>query len=144
VAHLKALQRGQPWVNEDGTPTDTFAELIEDAIQEINSMTANTQLFNVMPTDTSIVTAYTDPTSDKGGQGTVISKFSASGTGTYNVYLGLTFVSSNLIISGEAATNDGLAPSSLIDQLIPPGHSIFIQASAANAIVFLASGNDRR
>ena len=106
-------------------------------------MTTNAKLFNIRPDTTDAVAQYISPTSSQGARGTIITKFSATGTGTYNVYIGTVADADTLVISGEAATTDGTAPNTLIDQLVMPGDSIFLEPSDADAIVFYASGTER-
>jgi len=141
---LSPLQRGEAWLKEDLTPTDRLAETLEEIIREINDMTTNAKLFNIRPSGTGAVAQYTSPTAAQGGRGTVITKFSATGTGTYNVYIGDVADVTTLVINAEAATTDGTAPNTLIDQLVMPGDSIFLEPSAVDAIVFYASGTERR
>jgi len=139
---LNELQRNHKWINEDGTPTDAFAEVIEDLIQEFENMKTNTQLFNIRPAGTSPVAQYTAPEQTQGSRGTVVTKFSARGTGTYNVYVGAAASVSTLIMSSVALVADGTTPSTLIDQLVLAGESIWLEPSAGDAIVFLGSGTE--
>jgi hypothetical protein len=144
---LNFMQRGERWLKEDGTPTDRFAELIEELIREVGSMTTNAKLIATRPVDAAITKVYTSPTSQEGGRGTIITQFSATdplGAEVYDVYIGSVADSTTKVIEGETAPANGIAPSSLINQLVMPGDSIFVQAGAGNTIVFYASGTERR
>lgn len=144
---ITPLQRGEKWIKEDGTPTDRFAEVIERVIQEIETMTANAKLFSIRPDSTDAVAVYTAPQSNQGSRGTSITKFSATdpnGSATYSVYIGTVADATTKIINAEVAPADGVAPNTLIDQLIMPGDSIWVEPSAADTIVFYGSGIDRR
>ena len=56
---LNFMQRGERWLKEDGTPTDRFAELIEELIREVGSMTTNAKLIAIRPVDAAITKVYT-------------------------------------------------------------------------------------
>jgi len=141
------MQRDKAWLNKDLTPTQEFAELIEDLIQEFLDMATNAQLISVRPTTTSATAQYTAPTSAQGGRGSTITQFMATdpaGAATYSVYIGATATASTKIISSRTAAIDGDSPTSIINQLVKPGESIFLEASSANVIVFYVSGTERR
>lgn len=144
---INPLQRSDTWVDKEGKPTDRLAETLEDIIRELNDMTTNAQLFSIRPDSTSAVAQYTVDTSSQGSRGTIVTKFTAmdpAGLATYNVYIGTSATDSTKVINGETATTNGVAPITLIDQLIKPGDSIFLEPSAGNTIVFYASGTERR
>lgn len=142
-----ALNRAEAWVEKNGKPTARFAQAIEDLIKEMEEMTVNKQLFLTRPANTSVTSVYTAPTAAQGGRGTVIKQFSATdpaSAATYSVYVGLTGVAATRIIDDETATNEGTRGLALIDLLVSPGESIFIEASAADTIVMSCSGIERR
>ena len=144
---LNKILRSQAWVNKDGTPTQEFAELIDDLIQEFADMATNAQLISVSPSDTSATAQYTAPASKDGGRGTIITQFMATepaGLATYSVYIGSSATDSTKVISSRTAAIDGDSPPSIINQLVKPGDSIFLEASAGNTIVFYVSGTERR
>jgi hypothetical protein len=145
VRPIKPLQRQEVWIEEDGSPTDKFAEVIEQLIKEINNMTTNVQLFRVNPSSTSPSAGgeYTAKTMTKGGRGTVIKQFIATGTtGTYDVYIGDAASAANKVISAGVPTVGGGTATALIDTLIAPGETIWVVPSSASAIVFIASGTE--
>jgi hypothetical protein len=145
VRPIKPLQRQEVWIEEDGSPTDKFAEVIEQLIKEINNMTTNVQLFRVNPSSTSPSAGgeYTAKTMAKGGRGTVIRQFIATGTtGTYDVYIGDAASAANKVISAGVPTVGGGTATALIDALIAPGETIWVVPSSASAIVFIASGTE--
>lgn len=140
------MQRAKAWLNKDLTPTQEFAELIEDLIQEFLDMATNALLFSTRPSGTSPTSVYTAVSANQGGRGTTITQFMATepaGTATYSVYIGTSATASNKIISSRTADIDGDTPTSIINQLIKPGDSVFVEASAGNTIVFYASGTER-
>ena len=144
---LNKIQRDKAWLNKDLTPTQEFAELIEDLIQEFLDMATNAQLISVRPSTTGITSVYTSPASNNGGRGTTITQFMATepaGTATYSVFIGSSATDSTKVISSRTAAADGDSPPSIINQLVKPGESIFVQASAIDKIVFYASGTERR
>ena len=144
---LNKMQRDKAWFNKNLTPTQEFAELIDDLIQEFADMATNAQLISVRPSDTSATVQYTAPDSTQGGRGTTITQFMATepaGTATYSVYIGTSATDSTKVISSRTAAIDGDSPTSIINQLVKPGDSIFLQASAGNTIVFYVSGTERR
>jgi len=143
----RELQRGEAWVNKDGTPTDRLAAVIEELIKESNEMTTNAKLALTRPSVTTPVNVYTSPLSNQGGSGTVITQFMATdpaGAATYSVYIGTSTTSSNKVIASRTAAINGDSPSSIIDALIMPGDSLFVEASAMDVIVFNISGIERR
>ncbi len=75
---LNKIQRGKAWLNKDLTPTQEFAELIEDLIQEFLDMATNAQLISVRPSNTSANSVYTALSSNNGGRGTTITQFMAT------------------------------------------------------------------
>ncbi len=144
---LNKIQRDKAWLNKDGTPTQEFAELIDDLLQEFADMATNAQLISVRPSDTSATAQYTAPESTQGGRGTTITQFMATepaGSATYSVYIGTSATDLTKVISSRTAAIDGDSPPSIINQLVKPGESIFLQASAGNKIVFYVSGTERR
>ncbi len=144
---LNKIQRDKAWLNKDGTPTQEFAELIDDLLQEFADMATNAQLISVRPSDTSATAQYTAPESTQGGRGTTITQFMATepaGSATYSVYIGTSATDSTKVISSRTAAIDGDSPPSIINQLVKPGESIFLEASAGNKIVFYVSGTERR
>ena len=144
---LNKIQRDKAWLNKNLTPTQEFAELIEDLIQEFLDMATNAQLISTRPSSTAITSVYTALAANNGGRGTTITQFMATdpaGTATYSVYIGSAATASNKVISSRTADIDGDSPPSIINQLVKPGESIFVEASAGNTIVFYASGTERR
>ena len=144
---LNKIQRNKAWFNKDLTPTQEFAELIDDLIQEFADMATNAQLISVRPSYTSATGQYTALASNNGGRGTTITQFMATdpaGTATYSVYIGTSATASTKVISSRTAGIDGDSPPSIINQLVKPGDSIFLEASAGNTIVFYVSGTERR
>ncbi len=144
---LNKIQRDKAWINKDGTPTQEFAELIDDLLQEFADMATNAQLISVRPSDTSATAQYTAPDSTQGGRGATITQFMATepaGSATYSVYIGTSATDSTKVISSRTADIDGDSPPSIINQLVKPGESIFLEASAGNKIVFYVSGTERR
>lgn len=144
---INPLQRNELWIDKEGMPTDRLAETLEDIINELNDMTTNAQLFSIRPDSTSAVDQYKADEASQGGRGTIVTKFTATdpaGAATYNVFIGTSATDSTKVINGATATIDGVAPTTLIDQLIKPGDSIFLQPSALDTIVFYASGTERR
>jgi len=144
---LNKIQRDKAWLNKDLTPTQEFAELIEDLIQEFLDMATNAQLISTRPSTTSITSVYTALAANNGGRGTTITQFMATepaGIATYSVFIGSSATDSTKVISSRAAAADGDSPPSIINQLVKPGESIFVQASAIDKIVFYASGTERR
>ena len=144
---LDKIQRDKAWLNKDGTPTQEFAELIDDLLQEFADMATNAQLISVRPSDTSATAQYTAPESTQGGRGTTITQFMATepaGSATYSVYIGTSATDSTKVISSRTAAIDGDSPPSIINQLVKPGESIFLEASSGNKIVFYVSGTERR
>jgi len=138
---LNKIQRDKAWLNKDGTPTQEFAELIDDLLQEFADMATNAQLISVRPSQ------YTALGSTQGGRGTTITQFMATepaGSATYSVYIGTSATDSTKVISSRTADIDGDSPPSIINQLVKPGESIFLEASAGNTIVFYVSGTERR
>ena len=61
------LNRGEPWLNPDGTPTVEFAEAIDDLIRESNEMTTNAKLAQTRPNVLTAVAIYTADTSKQSG-----------------------------------------------------------------------------
>ena len=144
---LNKIQRDKAWLNKDGTPTQEFAELIDDLLQEFADMATNAQLISVRPSDTSATAQYTALNSNQGGRGTTITQFMATepaGSATYSVYIGTSATDLTKVISSRTAAIDGDSPPSIINQLVKPGESIFLEASAGNKIVFYVSGTERR
>jgi len=144
---LNKIQRDKAWLNKDLTPTQEFAELIEDLIQEFLDMATNAQLISTRPNTTGITSVYTALAANNGGRGTTITQFMATepaGAATYSVYIGSSATDSTKVISSRTAAADGDSPPSIINQLVKPGESIFVKASAGNTIVFYASGTERR
>jgi len=141
---LNYLQRSERWLNSDGTPTNRFAEVIEELTKEILEMTTNAFLFRERPSGTSPVNVYTAPTSkNTGGRGTVITQFVAGGSSDYSVYIG-TVADLDTLILTSTATLDGDCPMCLINQIVKPGDSIWVEAAVGNNTVFYASGIERR
>lgn len=140
---LNPLQRSDRWIDEEGKPTDRLAEVIENIISELNDMTTNAQLFSTTLSATDKVSVYDADASKDGSRGTIITKFTATGTTAYSVFIG-TAAANVEVMTSQTATADGVAPVTLIDQLIKPGDSIFIQPATTTAIVFYASGTERR
>lgn len=142
---LNLLQREEIWINSGGTPTDAFAEVIEDIVKELSEMTPNIQLFKIAPASSSpsVDGEYTSDTTVNKGRGTVITQFVAIGTGTFDVYIGDAATVPNQIISGGAASAVGVSVEALVNQLINPGESVWVVPSVASAIVFMASGTQR-
>ena len=144
---LNKILRSQAWVNKDGTPTQEFAEIIDDLIQEFADMATNAQLISARPSSTAITSVYTALAANNGGRGTTITQFMATepaGTATYSVFIGSSATDSTKVISSRTAAADGDSPPSIINQLVKPGESIFVQASAIDKIVFYASGTESR
>lgn len=142
---LKPLRRDENWI-VDGKPTKAFADLVETLIREVNDMTTNAQLFRVRPADTNANSVYTAPASNQRGRGTTIKQFTASdpaAAATFNVYIGTTASAATKVVHGVTASAAGVSVSQLENALVRPGESIFVEASAANTIVFIASGNER-
>ena len=144
---LNKLQRAKAWIKKDGSPTQEFAELIDDLIQEFLDMATNAQLISVRPSDSSATAQYTALASNQGGRGSIITQFMATdpaGAATYSVYIGDSATGSTKVISSRTAGIDGDSPMSIINQLVKPGESIFLEASVGNTIVFYVSGTERR
>jgi hypothetical protein len=145
VLPVKKLQRHERWIKEDGSPSQSFAEIIESIIKEINDMTSNVQLFkvNLSATTPSADGEYTAKAMSKSGRGTVIKQFIATGTvGTYDVYIGDAASTANKVINGASPTAIGDTATALIDQVIAPGETIWVVNDNASAIVFMASGTE--
>lgn len=143
----RVLQRNEAWLNKDLTPTERFAAAIEEIIKEINEMTTNANLFLGTQSVITPVKVYTSPESSQGGKGTAITQFMATdpaGAATYSVYIGTSATASNKVISSRTAAIDGDSPISILNGLVMPGDSIFVEASAANTIVLNISGIERR
>ncbi len=143
----KQLQRAEPWLKPDFTPTERFAELIEYMRQEIEEMTTNAKLAQTRPTVNTAVSVYTAPSSSQGGRGTVITQFSATdpaGAATFDVYIGTAASATTIIVDGATAAVDGTCPSCLINAMISPGEQLFVRSSAADTVLFLVSGIERR
>lgn len=143
----RVLQRNEAWLNKDLTPTERFAAAIEEIIKEINEMTTNAKLFLGTQSVITPVKEYTSPESSQGGKGAVITQFMATdpaGSATYSVYIGTSATAANKVISSRTAAIDGDSPISILNALVMPGDSIFVEASAANTIVFNISGIERR
>ena len=144
---LNPLQRAQAWIKGDGTPEDSFAEIIEELIREVNDMTTNAQLINVRPAAAGPTAYYTAPLSKQGGKGTIITQFAATdpaATATYSVYIGLTAIDATKVLSSRTALADGDSPTSIINAFVKPGDSIFLEVSANDTIVFHVSGTEKR
>ena len=141
------LSRSEAWVDKNGKPTNKFAQAIEDLIKEVEEMSVNKQLFLTRPADTAVTNVYTAQTAAQGGRGTVIKQFSASdpaNSATYSVYVGAAGTASTRVIDDDVALKVGARGLALVDLLVSPGESIFIEASAGNTIVFSCSGVERR
>jgi hypothetical protein len=144
---LKPLQRNEAWVDSEGKPTNRFAQVVEDIIREIDEMATNIKLFRERPSATTPTNVYTAPASNKGGRGSVIKQFIAtdpSGAATFNVYIGTTAGATTKVCTGITATAAGVSVAALIDALISPGDSVFVEVSAGNTIVFYCSGIERK
>ena len=144
---LKPLQRNESWVDKDGKPTNRFAQVIESLIKEIEEMTTNIRLFSTRPSGTTATSVYTAPTSAQGGRGSVIKQFIATdpaGAATFDVYIGTSATVSNRICNNITATAVGVSVAALIDAIIIPGDSIFVECSAGNTIVFYCSGIEKK
>lgn len=144
---LNKIQRDKAWVDKEGRPTQEFAELIDELIQEFLDMATNAQLISVRPTTTAAIAQFTAVAANQGGRGAVITQFMATdpaGAATYSVYIGTVADATTKVISSRTAAIDGDSPPSIINQLVKPGDSIFLEPSAGDTIVFYASGTERR
>jgi len=103
---LNKIQRDKAWLNKDGTPTQEFAELIDDLLQEFADMATNAQLISVRPSDTSATAQYTALGSTQGGRGTTITQFMATEPAGSPLFLAMFLSSISTIISA------GVLPSS--------------------------------
>lgn len=105
-------------------------------------MATNKSLITALrPSVTTAVNAYTSPAN---GAGTRVVAFTASipsGTETYKVYIGTAATADTEIIPTKSikGPKDDTA-FGVINQLIGPNESIFVQVSTADTITFRASG----
>jgi len=140
------LNRAEPWLNPDGTPTVEFAEAIENLIRESNEMTTNAKLAQTRISVLTAVKLYTAPASDESGNGTVITQFVANdpaGAATFDVHIGTVADATTLVVDNETALALGVSVPHLISAMIAPGESLFVTVSAINKIVFLVSGIEK-
>lgn len=143
---LSKLRRSIPWIKADFTPTEEFAQSINEIIQVLEDMFTNKQLYSGRPDMASAEIYYTAPASAQSGRGTTITQFSATDPAagaTYNVYIGKTADDTTLVVSAFNAPADGVGPESVIGLLIPPEHSLWLEPSAIDTIVFNVAGNER-
>ena len=143
---LSKIRRTIPWIKPDFTPTEEFAQSINEIIQVLEDMFTNKQLVSERPSMTAATAYYTAPASAQSGRGTTITQFSATdpaGAATYNVYIGKTADDTTKVVNTFVAPSDGVGPESVIGLLIPPEHSLWLEPSAADTIVFNVAGNER-
>jgi hypothetical protein len=95
----------------------------------------------VQPTVTTAVNAYTAPSSSAGVRIVSFAATLATGTETYDAYIGTSATAVTQVIAGKSITgpNEDLG-SALINQIIPAGQSLFVKVSTGTTITFRCSG----
>ena len=112
-------------------------------------MAENVLVFNVSNTAVDTIEKFYDsPSSDGGGKGTRITKFSAPNDTTSSIdYKAYIFNSAEelqqAIIPQTTVVRDRVdLGASLVGHLIPPGGSLRMESSVANGIQFYVTGNE--
>ena len=95
----------------------------------------------VQPTTTSAENVYTSPANEGGTRIVAFTASLVTGSETYRVFVGASAIDATEIIPATGLTGpDNDSPFGLINHLILPGESLFVQVSTGTTIAFRATG----